>query len=106
MRQVTATEKYRAVNEGKMSKGEFVRQMRLAHPSLITQFNGYDDSVQILKNRGYISEKTGVDTYDSRMDLNISPASIDRGVRYELQGQGVDPVEVKDKELVLKLPIG
>ena len=103
MRQVTATEKYRAVNEGKMSKGEFVRQMRLAHPSLITQFNGYDDSVQILKNRGYISEKTGVDTYDSRMDLNISPASIDRGVRYELSGLGHDPATCTDKELVAKV---
>ena len=31
MRQVTATEKYRAVNEGKMAKGEFVRQMRMAY---------------------------------------------------------------------------
>ena len=35
MRKVTATEKYRAVNEGKMAKGEFVRQMRLAYPSVI-----------------------------------------------------------------------
>ena len=103
MRQVTATEKYRAVNEGKMAKGEFVRQMRMAYPSVISQWNSYNDTVTILKNRGYITEKTGVDTYDSRMDLNISPSSIDRGVRYELQGQGVDPVEVKDKELVAKV---
>ena len=103
MRQVTATEKFRAVNEGKMAKGEFVRQMRMAYPSVISQWNSYNDTVNILKNRGYISEKTGVDTYDSRMDLNISPASIDRGVRYELQGQGVDPVTVEDKELVAKV---
>jgi len=103
MRQVTATEKYRAVNEGKMAKGEFVRQMRMAHPTVISQWNSYNDTVTILKNRGYITEKTGVDTYDSRMDLNISPNSIDRGVRYELTAQGVDPVEVKDKELVAKV---
>jgi len=103
MRQVTATEKFRAVNEGKMAKGEFVRQMRMAYPSFISQWNSYNDTVNILKNRGYITEKTGVDTYDSRMDLNISPNSIDRGVRYELAAQGVDPVEVKDKELVAKV---
>ena len=103
MRQVTATEKFRAVNEGKMAKGEFVRQMRMAYPSVISQWNSYNDTVTILKNRGYISEKTGVDTYDSRMDLNISPNSIDRGVRYELAGQGVDPVTVEDKELVAKV---
>ena len=56
MRQVTVTEKYRAVLEGNMAKGEFVRQMRLAHPQYITQFNGFDDSVQILKNRGLLFE--------------------------------------------------
>jgi len=103
MRQVTATEKYRAVNEGKIAKGEFVRQMRMAYPSVISQWNSYNDTVTILKNRGYINEKTGVESYDSRYDLNISPNSIDRGVRYELAAQGVDPVEVKDKELVAKV---
>jgi len=100
MRQVTATEKYRAVNEGKMAKGEFVRQMRMAYPSVISQWNSYNDTVSILKNRGYISEKTGVDTYDSRVDLNISPNSIDRGVRYELQAQGHDPAETTNKQVV------
>ena len=100
MRQVTATEKFRAVNEGKMAKGEFVRQMRMAYPSVISQWNSYNDTVTILKNRGYITEKTGVDTYDSRHSLNISTESIDRGVRYELAAQGHDPAEVKDKQIV------
>ena len=52
MRLVTATEKYRAVNEGKMAKREFVRQMRLEFPQYISQFNGFNDSVSILKNKG------------------------------------------------------
>jgi hypothetical protein len=98
MRQVTATEKYRAVNEGKLSKGVFVTDMRMAHPSIISQWNSYDDTVQILKNKGFISEKSGVDTYDSRYELNISPDSIDRGVRYELQALGHDPATCNDKE--------
>ena len=106
MRQVTVTEKYRAVNEGKMAKNEFVRQMRLAHPSMISQYSGYDDTVQILKNRGYISEISGIDSYDSRRDLNISLESINRGVRYELSGKGIDPTEAlahRDEELLSKI---
>jgi hypothetical protein len=103
MRQVTATEKFRAVNEGKMAKGEFVRQMRMAYPSVISQWNSFNDTVTILKNRGYITEKTGVESYDSRYDLNISSESIDRGVRYELAAQGQDPATVTDKELVAKV---
>jgi len=103
MRQVTTTEKYRAVNEGKLTKGEFVRQMRIAHPTVISQWSSYNDTVTILKNKGFISEKTGVDTYDSRYDLNISSESIDRGVRYELAAQGHDPATVTDKEVVAKV---
>ena len=56
MKYNTATEKLRAVNEGKMAKGEFVRQMRLSFPNSITQFNGFKDTVQILKNKGLVFE--------------------------------------------------
>jgi hypothetical protein len=98
MRQVTATEKYRAVNEGKLSKGAFVTDMRMAHPSIISQWNSYDDTVQILKNKGFISEKSNIDSYDSRYDLNISSDSIDRGVRYELQAKGIDPTNAKQED--------
>jgi hypothetical protein len=56
MRTYTVTEKHRAVQEGKMAKSEFVRQMRLGYPEHITQWNGYDDTVQILKNRGLLFE--------------------------------------------------
>ena len=45
----TVTEKYRAIKSGQISETEFVRQMRLAHPQHITQFNGFADTVQILK---------------------------------------------------------
>lgn len=52
----TLTEKYRAVLQESFTKAQFVRDARLAHPTLITQFNGFDDTVQILKNKGMISE--------------------------------------------------
>ena len=92
MRQVTATEKYRAVLEGKMAKREFVRQMRQQHPQHITQFNGFDDSVQILKNRGLLfeSKPTQVKIYDERPALNYSLDALDRGIRAELGAMGIE----------------
>ena len=96
MRKVTATEKYRAVNEGQLSKANFLRDMQIAYPQVISQLNGYDTSVQILKNRGYIHEKSSIDSYDSRTDLNISPDSIDRGIRYEMQARGKEASDCKD----------
>lgn len=52
----TLTEKYNAVLQENYSKSQFVRDARLSHPNLITQFNGFEDTVQILKNKGMISE--------------------------------------------------
>ena len=51
MRQVTATEKYNAVLEGNMARREFVRQMRQQFPMYVSQYNGFDDTVQILKKQ-------------------------------------------------------
>ena len=89
MRQVTATEKYRAVNEGTMAKKEFVRQMRQAYPNLISQFDGFDSSVQILKNRGMLFEEkkpafSEAKVYDDRPALTYSLDALDRGIRVEL----------------------
>ena len=86
----TVTEKYHAVNEGAMSKAEFVRQMRLSHPQFISQFNGFDDSVQILKNRGLLFEKKEEVEYENP-SYNLSPDAVRRGLRYELELAGLDP---------------
>jgi|14BtaG_2_1085337.scaffolds.fasta_scaffold02389_2 hypothetical protein len=86
----TVTEKYHAVNEGTLSKAEFVRQMRLAHPQIISQFNGFDDSVQILKNRGLLFEKKEEVEYENP-SYNLSPDTVRRGLRYELILAGLDP---------------
>ena len=97
MRKVTVTEKYRAVQEGKMAKREFVRQMRQEYPMYVSQFNGFDDSVQILKNRGLLFE-TNKDNkkakqYDEKPALSYSLDALDRGIRYELQALGIQPHE-------------
>ena len=95
MRQVTATEKYRAVLEGKMAKREFVRQMKQTYPMFISQYNGFDDTVQILKNRQMIFEApkpafSGVKVYDDRPALTYSLDALDRGIRIELNAMGID----------------
>ena len=96
MRAVTATEKYRAVSEGSMSKKEFVRQMRQQYPMYISQFNGYNDTVQILKNKQMLFEASkpafsGVQVYDDRPALTYSLDALDRGIRAELAVLKLDP---------------
>src|SRR6056300_616607 len=96
MRQVTATEKYRAVNEGKMAKKEFVRQMRQTYPMYISQYDGFDSTVQILKNRQLLFEApkkafSNMKVYDDRPALTYSLDALDRGIRAELTVLGLDP---------------
>ncbi len=96
MRQVTATEKYNAVLEGKMAKKEFVRQMRQKFPMYVSQYNGFDDTVQILKNKQMIFEAakpafSGVKVYDDRPALTYSLDALDRAIRIELGVLGLDP---------------
>jgi len=105
MRQVTATEKYNAVLEGKMAKKEFVRQMRQTYPMYISQYDGFDSTVQILKNRQMIFEAqkpafSGVKVYDDRPALTYSLDALDRGIRIELGVMGIDMAErtVKPEE--------
>ena len=95
MRQVTATEKYRAVNEGKMAKKEFVRQMRQSYPMYVSQYDGFDSTVQILKNKGMLFEAapkafSGVKVYDDRPALTYSLDALERGIRIELESLGHD----------------
>ena len=96
MRQVTATEKYNAVLEGNMARREFVRQMRQQFPMYVSQYNGFDDTVQILKNKQMIFEAakpafSGVKVYDDRPALTYSLDALDRAVRIELGVLGLDP---------------
>lgn len=52
----TLTEKYQALKKGKYTKKQFLREARLAHPTLITQFNAVEDAISILKNKGLVYE--------------------------------------------------
>mgnify|MGYP000085096768 CR=1 FL=1 len=100
---MTATEKYNSVLEGSMAKGEFLRQMKQAFPNYLTVSNGFEDSVQILKNRGMISENKLKDIRHIKSpEDNFSLTSIDRGVNYELNKAGIDSSGVVTKEQYIK----
>lgn len=78
-----------------MAKSEFVRQMRLGYPEHITQWNGYNDTVQILKNRGLLFETAKpepavIEEKIDAMKLPYSLEALDRGIRYEFAAAGVE----------------
>ena len=94
MRTITVTEKYKAVNEGRMAKSEFVRQMRQEYPMYISNFDGYDSAVQILKNKQMLFEakksEAKAPVYDEKPALTYSLDALDRGIRIELNTMGID----------------
>jgi hypothetical protein len=100
----TLQEKYNGIQEGKFSKENFLADARKELPNLVTRFNGYDDAVQILKNRGMIQEakieeaKQPKPTKKGLADYRYKPTNemdkypyeqILRGLRVELETMGV-----------------
>jgi len=97
----TLQEKYNGIQEGKFSKEHFLAEARMQLPNLITRFNGYDDAVQILKNRGMIQEARVEEarlTKNNLTDYRYKPTNemdkypyeqILRGIRVELEVAGV-----------------
>jgi hypothetical protein len=97
----TLQEKYNGIQEGKFSKEHFLAEARMQHPQIITRFNGYDDAVQILKNKGMIQEARVEEarlTKNNLTDYRYKPTNemdkypyeqILRGIRVELEVAGV-----------------
>ena len=99
----TATEKYHAVLEGKLQEAEFVRQMRQAYPQFITQWNGYKDSVSILKQKSLIFEKKEAKVKDIDVIADQFPLNtIERGIDMELEAKGIDSTGNVSKEDYMK----
>jgi len=103
----TLTEKYRGVLNESFSKAQFVRDARIAQPSLINQFTSYNDAVSILKSKGMISEEDKLPEYAEFE--NLSDEAIRRGIDAELEGMGLmshdsvsDEDQAKAKEKALK----
>ena len=75
----TLQEKYNAIQEGKFSKDQFLVEARMQQPQLVTRFNGYDDAVQILKNRGMIAEVKAVEVLKEALNKDIKAFGQDLG---------------------------
>ena len=94
----TLTEKYRGVLNESFSKKQFVRDARMAWPQLINQFLGFEDTVNILKQKGMISETDKMPEYNE-FD-NFSEDAIRRGIDAELEAMGLmshDKVSEEDQ---------
>ena len=86
MRTITVTEKYKAVNEGRMSKTEFVRQMRQAYPMYVSPVGTYESTVQILKNKNMLFEAKEQEVDDT---FKYSDDSLRRALDIELEAMGL-----------------
>jgi hypothetical protein len=71
----TLQEKYNGIQEGKFSKEHFLAEARMQQPQLITRFNGYDDAVQILKNKGMIVEARVEEVTPAQEKYRVKPSA-------------------------------
>lgn len=85
---------YKAVVEGRLAKGEFLRQARQMVPQYISQFNSFDDAVKILTRKGLLSEEL---IYRNKAD-KFPLESIERGIRYELEIMDVMDIHYPSQE--------
>ena len=88
----TITERYHLYQEGKITGKELLQEMRKGFPQHISQFNGIQDSIQILKNKGLLYEQE----IPTKTKDSLPPEAIWRGVSVELTRMGKDPVECSD----------
>ena len=88
---MTLQEKYNALTEGAFPKHQFLRDARLAFPQIISQFNSCEDAAKILKNRGVIAEvEKKVEPVKHDPADNISPNTLNQGIKAELELKGLD----------------
>jgi hypothetical protein len=97
----TLQEKYNLVKEGKLSKSQFKRDARMELPNFLTTFNGFEDTVSILKHKGILSETVVIETPKKNSEVNISLDVIETGVDFELEKAGIDSAGNVTKEQYL-----
>jgi len=71
---------YRDLKEGKMSQANFMRNVRMTFPHLVTNVTSFDDTVRILKNKQILSE--------AKIKLHpnqIHPQELRMGIRIEME---------------------
>jgi len=102
----TLQEKYTGVREGKFSQFQWLKEAKLTLPHLISPYNGFEDAVQILKNRGMLHEEVKADlkkTDKSVEDTNAKSFSYGEmsaaNVNFDQMLKGMQIEIEKDPEL-------
>ena len=99
----TIQEKYNAVLEGKFPKSQFVKDAKRELSQFLSPYNGFNDSVDILKGKGILTEakhEEKTKEYDSPTP-KYSDETLRRGIDYELDMAGIDSagtVSMEDRE--------
>ena len=103
-------DKFRLVNDGKMLKKDFLKEVKKTHSNLITQTTTYKDAVQILKNKNILNEHfLGLQT---QKPINSNPDwfkifndnMVKEDVKAELKKTDKDVVELETKGYDYKDP--
>ena len=76
---------YKLVQEGRMPKGEFLRQARQEFPGYLSNQNSYEDSINILRSKGLLSEAVYQNVAD-KFPLEV----IEKGIKIELESIGYE----------------
>ena len=84
----TIQEKYNAVVEGNFSKTQFLRDAKRELSQFISPYNGFPDTVSILKSKGMLVEAKAPE-YDNP-SLTYTEDALNRGIDYELEAAGID----------------
>ena len=78
--------KYEEYVAGEFTAYNFLREARMTYPHLVTNLNGIQDAVNILKNNGLVFEAKE----EEYVQPNVSLDAIDTGIHFELADMGCD----------------
>jgi hypothetical protein len=70
--QKSVKQQYIDLQEGRMSQANFMRNLRMTMPHLVTNVTSFNDSVRILKNKGILSETSLVSLKLEHESNNVS----------------------------------
>ena len=91
---------YTDLQEGKLSQSQFLRNVKMALPKIISNVSSFKDAVIILKNKGMIVEAKDANPMEYGVPSEwCNPQEYNLGMRYEL---GKDTDEEKADKIVKK----
>lgn len=81
---------YNQLIEGNISQANFMRNVRMTFPHLVTNVTNFEDSVKILRNKGLLSEAKAANT-----DHLCNPIEVDLGLKVEVAKHDGDVEKAK-----------